>query len=123
MQPIISLMIVVGVLYCFWLFIKTATPRQMGKFLLVIAVILLVGALFILAVMKRLPLAVGILMALWPLLAAALDIKRRTILEGEFSSEDIDNEDDSDVVDEQDLYDDAPYIYSPRVRHDFNKSA
>lgn len=77
MPAILSLVILLVVLYCFWLFIRTATPYQMGRVLAVLAVIIGVAALVMLAVSGRLPLAILILIILWPFMAGVLQHRRK----------------------------------------------
>lgn len=80
MPVVLSLLVLIGVFYAFWLFIQTATPYQTGRILGLIAIILGVLALFYLAITGRLPWALGVLIALWPILAGYFDRRRREIL-------------------------------------------
>jgi hypothetical protein len=80
MPTLISLMIVAGSFYCFWLFAQTATPRQMGNLLLVVAALISAGVLGFLAVTQRLPLALVGLMVIWPLMASIFDARRRRLI-------------------------------------------
>lgn len=80
MPVILTLIVLIGVFYAFWLFLQTATPYQTGRLLGVIAIILGVLGLFYLAISGRLPLALGLLIAAWPLLAGYFDRRRREIL-------------------------------------------
>lgn len=80
MPAILTLIVLIAVFYAFWLFFQTATPYQTGRLLGLIAIILGVLALLYLALTGRLPWALGVLIALWPVMAGYFDQRRRAIL-------------------------------------------
>lgn len=81
MPTVLALIVLIAVFYAFWLFVQTATPYQTGRLLGVMALMLGLLALAYLALTGRLPWALLVLIALWPVMAGYFDRKRRAILE------------------------------------------
>ncbi len=79
MAPILTLIILIILGYCCWLFIRTATPYQIGRMMGLSAIIIGLGALIMLALRGRLPLALLILIILWPIMAGYFDQHRKMI--------------------------------------------
>lgn len=121
MPAIISLIIILSAGYCFWLFLKTASPDQMGKFLAAVAIAFALITLIFLALSQRLTLACVLILATWPIMAGLLDQRRREITVEVFDDYDVD-----DVIENEDIEQDD--IHPPklkkvvRLKDDFQKS-
>jgi uncharacterized membrane protein YhaH (DUF805 family) len=76
MPAVLSLLLLIIVLSLFGLFLKRATPYQIGRVLAVLAIAFGVGILVLLALSGRLPWALFILIVLWPIMAVVLRRRR-----------------------------------------------
>jgi multisubunit Na+/H+ antiporter MnhG subunit len=75
MPAVLSLIVILVVLYCLWLFTKAASPYQLGRVLGGLTFLLFAGGLLFLTLTGRLPLALLALIVVWPL--AAMYFERR----------------------------------------------
>jgi predicted membrane protein len=80
MPMVLTLVLLLVILYLFWLFIKTASPYQMGRMLATIACVIGACGLLFLVFTGRLPLALLILIVLWPFMAIILDRRKKMIM-------------------------------------------
>ncbi len=90
MPVIFSLVLLIIVAYGLWLFVRTATPYQLGRMMGVSAILIGAGGLVMLVLRGRLPLALLILIVLWPIMAGYLDQYRKIILKKHARDPDMD---------------------------------
>lgn len=121
MPTLISVVIVAGVAYCFWLFAQTATPRQMGKMLMVVAITIITSVLGFWAVTGRLPWALIGLMIVWPVMAAIFDSRRRYVIRmhGDVDDNGYIEHDPNDAVDPETIVVKVTYD----IKTEFNKKS
>lgn len=125
MPFVLSLLVLAAAGYCFWLFIQTATPTQMGGFLKFMAIAATIVFLLFLALSQRLPFALILIMAAWPVMAAMMD-QRRQIIERRMQAHlrhlstgpDIENQ--ADVIEGKIIEEDNK---NKGLKDEFNKSS